>query len=167
TDTHPAQPEANPQDNDKLTRSAAPPPSYLDGPRPTVDEPGGPEARVSRALAGHSARSAKHPARFTAPDITGLTPADAIRLEQPITDTSVTETINNATQQATRQIQHTIGHPAGWGLTDTDILLTARTEGLPVWLTIAQGIADTLEHRVKLLIRTETPQPLEICPKST
>ncbi|WP_431954093.1 hypothetical protein [Actinacidiphila sp. bgisy167] len=107
----------------------------------------------------------RHPARFTAEEITGLEAVHAEHLRTTADGPALEAAVATATEQAKRVIAQTIAHTPGWGMENTDILLTAPAEGLVVWMMIAQQVANKLDHRVKVSIGEQGDELIEICPQ--
>ncbi|WP_431954924.1 hypothetical protein [Actinacidiphila sp. bgisy167] len=106
----------------------------------------------------------RYPARFVAQEIAGMDGEVAETLQA--TDSPTLEAaVTTATRRAAEAIRQKIAHTPGWGMENTDILVTTPAEGLVVWMTIAQRLANTLDHRVKISIGSEKEKTIEICPQ--
>ncbi|WP_055588239.1 toxin glutamine deamidase domain-containing protein [Streptacidiphilus griseoplanus] len=114
-----------------------------------------------------SVEAIKHPARFTAEEITGLSAAQAEEI-QGMDTTSRETALGLAAQRAADAILWTVAQDSGRSMTNTDVLLTLpgpESGALAIWISISQLIANRLRHRVKALIGSEAVNPVEICPQ--
>ncbi|WP_431954856.1 hypothetical protein [Actinacidiphila sp. bgisy167] len=120
---------------------------------------------TGRAGVGLPLEVIRHPASFTAQEITGLDGELAEGLQATADSAALETAVTTATRQAAEAIRRKIAHTPGWGMDNTDILVSVPAEGLVVWMMIAQQLANTLDHRVKISIGNEKEQPIEICPQ--
>ncbi len=107
----------------------------------------------------------RYPARFVAQEIAGMDRDVAETLQATADSPTLEAAVTTATRRAAEAIRQKIAHTPGWGMENIDILVTTPAEGLVVWMMIAQRLANTLDHRVRISIGSEKGEPIEICPQ--